>query len=170
MKKQLLVASLSMLLSGPALSSDFSFSNPKTILPNEDIQSFQLADLDGNGTIEIVYLNSNGELKYASQGMFIDESIKDFIGNTVWDVVDREGFKIKINISSRGYLSYTINKGMYGQGSGLIIENGVLQPNGTSSYDYLMIDSVTTTQISGKFMYSKGGINSKVPFTATKSK
>ena len=68
MKKSFLILSMASLLSASVFAKNLSFSNPRTLLPNEDVQFFELADLDSNGKQEIVYLTSNGELKYAASG------------------------------------------------------------------------------------------------------
>ncbi|WP_099608834.1 hypothetical protein [Vibrio coralliilyticus] len=151
---------IASLLSAPALSKDISFSNPKTILPNENVQSFELADLDGNGKQEIVYLTSNGELKYAALGHYITESSRNLLRRTDWDVNDY--VDISLSFSRTGFV---ITKRGNGTGSGLSLRDGTFVED-AGSRQYLLIDYISETEISGKFMDYDLGIYSKVPFTA----
>ncbi|MCG7495608.1 hypothetical protein MHO82_01865 [Vibrio sp. Of7-15] len=162
MKKSFLLLAMTSLLSTQALSKDISFSNPRTILPNEDIQSFELADLDGNGIQEIIYLTSNGELKYAIQGHYIDESSRDLLRSTEW-VVD--GYTdVKLSFSST---SYSIWKRDSGYGSSLVFKDGTYRASPGGDRNNIMIDYISDTKISGKFTCNRCGIYYYVPFTAT---
>ena len=94
---------MASLLSAPAFSKNLSFSNPRTLLPNEDVQSFKLADLDGNGKQEIVYLTSNDELKYAALGHYITESSRDVLRSSFqWAVKERPD--ITMEFDDNGYI------------------------------------------------------------------
>ena len=145
-----------------ALSKDISFSNPITILPNEDIQSFELSDLDGDGRQEIVYLTSNGELKYASQGHYIDESSRDLLRSTDWAVDGHTD--VTLRFSDSGYL---ILKMGAGQGTNLRLKDGTFTGSSGRGDHYILIDHISDTEISGKFTCHQFGIYGEVPFTAT---
>lgn len=160
MKKILLFLSIILLFSSHVFSNDISFSNPKNILPNEDVQSFELADLNGNGKQEIVYLTSNGELKYATLGHYINESSRDLLTSTDWDIVDHTDVTLRFTDSI-----YSILKRGSGQGTTLVLKDGTFVGN-YNNWQYLLIDYISETEISGEFMDHKLGIYSKTPFKA----
>ena len=60
MKKSVLM--LSMAIMANASASDLVVSDPKTLLPNENVQSSSMADLNGDGVQELVFVTANGEL------------------------------------------------------------------------------------------------------------
>ncbi|WP_341663037.1 hypothetical protein [Vibrio sp.] len=65
MNKILSTLSLSFLFSTSALAADYIVSEPRALLPNEDIKSFTMADLNGDGIDELVFVDSSGQLKYS---------------------------------------------------------------------------------------------------------
>ncbi len=161
MKKSFLILSMASLLSAPAFTKNLSFSNPKTLLPNEDVQSFELADLDGNGKQEIVYLTSNGELKYAALGHYITESSRDILRSSYqWAVKDRPG--ITMQFDDNGYM---ILKEGIGGGSNLYFKDGMFLSI-RSSNNTILIDYISDTEISGTFKDGRLGIDDEVPFIA----
>ncbi|MFS1891755.1 hypothetical protein [Vibrio lentus] len=74
MNARVLLTSLISFISLQASAYEMSYIAPKALLPGEDVQQFELADLNGNGRPEIVFLNSNGELKYPVQGFEINQT------------------------------------------------------------------------------------------------
>ena len=160
MKKSFLILSMASLLSASVFAKNLSFSNPRTLLPNEDVQSFELADLDGNGKQEIVYLTSNGELKYAALGHYITESSRDILRSSYqWAVKDRPG--IKMEFDDNGYV---ILRGGNGGGSNLYFKDGTF--SGNYVQQTILIDYISDTEISGTFKDGRLGIDDEVPFIA----
>ncbi|MFA0038258.1 hypothetical protein [Vibrio sp. 10N.261.52.A1] len=160
MKKSFLILSMASLLSASVFAKNLSFSNPRTLLPNEDVQSFELADLDGNGKQEIVYLTSNGELKYAALGHYITESSRDILRSSYqWAVKDRPG--ITMQFDDNGYM---ILKEGIGGGSNLYFKDGTF--SGNYVQQTILIDYISDTEISGTFKDGRLGIDDEVPFTA----
>lgn len=160
MKKSFLILSMASLLSAPAFTKNLSFSNPKTLLPNEDVQSFELADLDGNGKQEIVYLTSNGELKYAALGHYITESSRDILRSSYqWAVKDRPGITMRF-----GENTYMILGEGSGGGASLYFKDSTFRGNYVQQT--ILIDYISDTEISGTFKDGRLGIYDEVPFTA----
>ena len=160
MKKSFLILSMASLLSASVFAKNLSFSNPRTLLPNEDVQSFELADLDGNGKQEIVYLTSNGELKYAALGHYITESSRDILRSSYqWAVKDRPG--IKMEFDDNGYVILRVGNG---GGSNLYFKDGTFRGNYVQQK--ILIDYISDTEISGTFKDGRWGIDDEVPFTA----
>ncbi|MBJ2148966.1 hypothetical protein JC606_21755 [Vibrio sp. IB15] len=161
MKKSFLILSMASLLSASVFAKNLSFSNPRTLLPNEDVQSFELADLDGNGKQEIVYLTSNGELKYAALGHYITESSRDILRSSYqWAVKDRPGITMKFDDTG-----YMILKERSGGGSNLYFKDGTFF-SGNHVQQTILIDYISDTEISGTFKDGSLGIYDEVPFIA----
>ncbi|MCY9828975.1 hypothetical protein [Vibrio chagasii] len=160
MKRSFLILSMASLLSASVFAKNLSFSNPRTLLPNEDIQHFELADLDGNGKQEIVYLTSNGELKYAALGHYITESSRDVLRSSYqWAVKERPD--ITMHFDATGYI---ISGEANGRGSSLSFKDGTFRGNYVQQT--ILIDYISDTEISGTFKDGRLGIYDEVPFTA----
>ena len=161
MKKSFLILSMASLLSASVFAKNLSFSNPRTLLPNEDVQSFELADLDGNGKQEIVYLTSNGELKYAALGHYITESSRDILRSSYqWAVKDRPGITMSFSENT-----YIISGEVNGRGSNLYFKDGMFLSIRNSN-NTILIDYISDTEISGTFKDERLGIYDEVPFIA----
>ena len=166
MKKSFLILSMASLLSASVFAKNLSFSNPRTLLPNEDVQSFELADLDGNGKQEIVYLTSNGELKYAALGDPITESSRDVLLSTKWVInnfLDKYGNSITIYF--RGPLFFIESQRTKIRAPLYFKKDGKFEGQDGNRL-YILIDYISDTEISGKLMDQSSGIFDTVSFTA----
>ena len=99
MNKKLIALAASMVFSTGVMASDYLLSDPQELLPNESIQSFAMSDLNGDGVNELVFVTSNGELKYSQLiGLgngFLESSDLTIMKNT-------SGRTFKMNIALDG--------------------------------------------------------------------
>lgn len=98
MKKSAVGVFLSLAFSTSVLATELTFEEGTIIVPNDSVTSFEVTDLDNNGTKDLVYINTSGELKFAKQkpggsipgpgpGKRIEiteESAQKYILNSVW--------------------------------------------------------------------------------------
>ncbi|MBN3492394.1 hypothetical protein [Vibrio neptunius] len=87
MKKTIFSLSVSTLISVTAVASDNIIGTPQELLPSEDIKSFSMVDLNGDGVDELVFITENGQLKYApliglGQGLVDSISYQHFKNNS----------------------------------------------------------------------------------------
>ncbi|AZL83336.1 hypothetical protein EIJ81_00265 (plasmid) [Aliivibrio salmonicida] len=67
MKKSILALSVATLFTTNVFAVGTVFNEAKSLLPNESVQSFEMADINNDGVAELVFVTVNGELKYAQQ-------------------------------------------------------------------------------------------------------
>ncbi|MCM5509764.1 MULTISPECIES: hypothetical protein [unclassified Vibrio] len=65
MKKSIFALSVTAFFSASAFASDYIVSDPKVLLPGEDVTSFAMADLNGDGVDELLFVTASGQLKYS---------------------------------------------------------------------------------------------------------
>ncbi|WP_039980792.1 hypothetical protein [Vibrio sagamiensis] len=56
---------LLLISSANGFAEDYIVGSPKELLPYEDVQSFSMIDLNGDGVEELVFVTSDGVLKYS---------------------------------------------------------------------------------------------------------
>ncbi|GAD74881.1 hypothetical protein VAZ01S_016_00660 [Vibrio azureus NBRC 104587] len=65
MNKALIGLALFWGLSANGFATDYIVGSPKELLPYEDVQNFSMVDLNGDGVEELVFVTSDGALKYS---------------------------------------------------------------------------------------------------------
>ncbi|MGI9887008.1 hypothetical protein [Vibrio chagasii] len=174
MKKSVLM--LSMAIMANASASDLVVSDPKTLLPNENVQSFSMADLNGDGVQELVFVTANGELKY-SQLISLGNG---FLDSSDYDQIRREqGKNYKMNISLNGdnYKNTVViaNSGYLSLQDGIntrckarmALQNGTIVAD--SSNGKITLTYVSRNHIAGKVKCNSGKFKQldEVSFSAT---
>ena len=61
----MLIFTMSVLFSSNIVASDYVISDPRVLLPGEDIKHFSISDLNGDGVNELVFVTASGQLKYS---------------------------------------------------------------------------------------------------------
>ncbi|RSD30466.1 hypothetical protein [Vibrio pectenicida] len=96
MRKSIFALSVTALLSSSLFASDYVVSDPRELLPGEDIKNFSLADLNGDGVNELVFVTVSGQLKYSQliglgRGLINEEQFESLKGKRFRMNVSLEG-------------------------------------------------------------------------------
>ncbi|HBC3404726.1 TPA: hypothetical protein KDY05_001999 [Vibrio parahaemolyticus] len=120
-------------------------SDVTELLVGEDVKEFQFVDLNENGHLDLVFTNANGEIKYSRQGS-VDKSSLTILKSHKWLV---DGANLKLYFKS-GAIYYAVNpsnpdiiKTSY------FLEDGAYVGGTATSGEYIKVDYVTETEISG---------------------
>ncbi|ERB66291.1 hypothetical protein F0224_03980 [Vibrio coralliilyticus] len=175
MKNSIFALSVTALFSVSTLASDYYIvSDPKELLPGEDVKNFSTVDLNGDGVDELVFVTASGQLKYSQLiGLgrgFIDESSfeslkgKEFLTNV--SLIGQSG-GTRLGIEQDGDI-YVL-KGRYKRClSGLRIRGNKLSGN-PGNRTYFELTYVSNDFIAGKMKCIDYSIEQpeEIQFTAT---
>lgn len=161
MNARVLLTSLISFISLQASAYEMSYIAPKALLPGEDVQQFELADLNGNGRPEIVFLNSNGELKYAVQGFEINQTTFSFLESKSWKI---DSYPDAVLTFSGGRYYRLSVDGRTRASASILLTDGTYKSLYYSEFaSRLLIDFVSENEISGKikdpYLTGSGEIN-----------
>jgi hypothetical protein len=179
MNKSIFALSVTAFLSASTFASDYIVSDPKVLLPGEDVTSFSMADLNGDGVDELVFVTASGQLKYSQliglgrglidQNAF--ESLKRRPGNFEMNIsLNGDNYKkTRLTIGSNGWIFIHRNHATQSCGATMRLEDDKVTAN--SSGTAYELTYVSQNYIVGKLACTNNGIqqSEQVTFTATRS-
>ncbi|NRB26001.1 hypothetical protein [Shewanella sp.] len=85
-----------------ATAAEIEFKQTQTLLQGEDVQAFQLKDIDGDHRLDVIWQTSDGELKYRLQDNQAMVTF-DSLAGTKWRMTyDQTGYDKKLNFFTDG--------------------------------------------------------------------
>ena len=182
MKKTIFTLSITTLFSVAAVAADSMLGEPRELLPNEDIKSFSMVDLNGDNIEELVFVTESGQLKYSpltglGQGL-VDSSayqrFRDRRGSYTMNISLKGGRSSnpKLGVLRNSILGISFNSG-YMCEARMSLKNNKIVAKDSSFYDAAYeITYISDDYIAGKVRCSgPSGLeqNEFVPFTATRN-
>ncbi|UQV23164.1 hypothetical protein [Vibrio sp. J383] len=181
MKKTIFILSITTLFSVAAVASNSLLGEPRELLPNEDIKSFSMVDLNGDNVDELVFVTESGQLKYApltglGQGLVDSSAYQRFRNNRdsyLMNIsVKGDGAtNTKLGVLSNGSIGIAINGG-YRCEARMSLQNNKVVARDNSFYDsFYELTYISDDYVVGKMKCSgPNGMeqNEVVSFTATR--
>ncbi|MUJ20443.1 hypothetical protein [Aliivibrio fischeri] len=174
MKKSILALTVATLFTTNVFAKDMVFNEAKSIMPNESIQSFEMADINNDGIAELVFVTVNGELKYAQQSGsgLLNQKDLDVYNNLSSDTTFMMDKKMEgtnadyTSVSIAGGTLSLLDKYNLGCQFALSLKDGYLV--GSRRGNNVKLSFISDTKIVGTASCVQGDFNQKeeIPFVA----
>ena len=85
-----------------ATATEINFKETQTLMKGEDIQTFQLKDIDGDHRLDVIWQTSTGDLKYKLQDNQATVTFDNIKGSKWRLTYDQSGVDKKVNFFTEG--------------------------------------------------------------------